>query len=613
MRRILSWLASVVFAVALVAPAGAVNPRTHQVSPTGIANGDVAATPDAVRPRFSPDGEWLVWTQDATVDAGWDLWATRRWEGSAAVRLSDAYPAGEGIVAFEIAPDGARVVYLAGTFGPNGPFRLWSVPIDGSAAPTALHAAPGGYGTAEFALTPDGARVVFVADLPTAGQFALWSVPVAGPAGQADRLSPVPALPAQDVEAFAISPDSARVAFTGTLTADFFNEVWSAPIAGPAPSNPISPVPSDPALGALVTADLPLLFSNDSSRVLFAGDFQTPGTIQLLSNTPTGTQGQADILNGTVTAGGNVVAYGLGPGTNRAVFRGDLLVDERIELWSAPVDAGANAVRLSTSTPSGFSDITHFVIAPDPQPQVLFRQDVLVDDAFDLFAVAVSGGSPVRLNATNVATRTLEPDFAASPDGAYVVFRGNFSTAGKVELYSASTTGAQGSALKICPVPPPGGNIEAFAIDATSTRVVFAGDALTAGRRELFSVAIAGPAAQSVRLHPAAGAGENVAAFALAPDGARVAFLADLTTEGRDALWTAPVTGPDTAAVQAHADPVANGAAVPPLDWSPDARGVAFLGDLLVSDQFLLWDADEAIFAADHEEGDTSEWSSALP
>jgi hypothetical protein len=613
MRRILSWLVFVSVALALVAPAAAVNPRTHQVSPTGIALGDVGATPDAVRPRFSPDGEWLVWVQDASVNEGWDLWAARRWEGSAAVRLSDAYPADEGVVAFEITPDSARVVYLAGGFGPAGPFRLWSVPLDGSAAPTALHAAPAGYGTAEFALTPDGARAVFVADLPTAGQFALWSVPVAGPAGQGDRLSRVPDLAFQDVEAFAIAPDSARVAFTGILTADFFEEVWSAPIAGPAPTNPISPDPSAGAGGALVTADLPLSVSNDSARVVFAGDFETPGTFQLYSNTPTGSQFAADILNGTVTAGGNVVAYGLGPGTNRAVFRGDLLVDERIEIWSAPADAGANAVRLSTSTPSGFSDVTHFVIAPDPQPQVLFRQDVLVDDAFDLFAVPVSGGSAVRLNATNVATRALEPDFAASPDGEFVVFRGNYSTAGKIELYSASTTGGQGSALKICPVPPAGGNIEAFAIDATSARVVFAGDALTAGRSELFSVPIAGPAVQSVRLHPAAGAGENVAAFALAPDGARVAFLADLTTEGRDALWIAPVTGPDTAAVQAHADAVAGGAAVPPLAWSPEARGVAFLGDLLVNEQFLLWDADEAIFAADFEEGDESEWSSAVP
>jgi hypothetical protein len=155
--------------------------------------------------------------------------------------------------------------------------------------------------------------------------------------------------------------------------------------------------------------------------------------------------------------------------------------------------------------------------------------------------------------------------------------------------------------------------VDAFAIDATSAQVIFAGDVLTDARRELFGVAIAGPAAQSVRLHLAADANENVSAFALAPDGARVAFLADLTTEGRDALWTAPVVGPDTAAVQAHADAVAGGAAVAPLAWSADARGVLFLGDLLVNQQFLLWDADEAIFAADFEEADTSEWSSAVP
>ncbi|KAB2963878.1 MAG: hypothetical protein F9K18_08080 [Thermoanaerobaculia bacterium] len=613
MRGNLSWLALALFPLLLAAPAGALDPRTHQVSPTGIALGDVAATPDAVLPRFSPDGEWLVWVQDATVNEGWNLWAARRWEGSAAVLLSDAYPANEGVVAFEIAPGSARVVYLAGAFGPSGPFQLWSVPIDGSAPPTALHAAPAGYGTADFALTPDGARAVFLADLPTAGQFALWSVPVAGPAGQADRLSPVPSQAGQDVEVFAISPTSGRVAFAGTLTADLFSKVWSAAIGGPAASTPISPLPSDPAQGAVITADLPLAFSNDGARVLFAGDFQTPGTVQLYSNTPTGSPSQADRLNSPPVSGGAVVAYALGPGTNRVVFRGDLLVDERFELWSAPVDGAVNATRLSTSTPSGFTDVTHVVIAPDAQPRVLFRADVLVDEAFDLFTVPVAGGTPTRLSVTGVGTRSLQPDFAVSADGARVVFRGNFTAAGKIELYSAATDGAQSSAVKLCPTPVLNGNVAAFAIDASSTRVVYAGDVLSDGRIELFGVPISGPSTSSARLHPAAGAGENVSAFALAPDGSRVAFLADLTTEGRDALWVTPVAGPETAAVQAHADAVANGAAVPPLAWSADARGVLFLGDLLVNEQFLLWDADEAIFRADHEEGDTSEWTSALP
>lgn len=613
MRRFHSWLALVFLAALLAVPAGAVNPRTHQISPTGLAGSDVAWSPPADFPRFSPDGEWVVWVQDATVDEAWDLWAARRWAGGAAVRLSAAHAAGAGVEAFALTPDSRRVVYLAGTFA-TGELRLWSAPIDGSAAPVALHAAPpAGGGVVQFALTPDGARAVFLGDIEDAGEVALWSVPVAGPAGELDRLSPAPGLAGQDVVAFAIAPNSQRVAFAGTLTTDFVNEVWSAPVAGPAPSSPISPVAADPATGAVVSAELPLAVSNDSARVLFAGDFETPGTVQLYSNTHTGSQFSADVLNGAVTSGGNVVAYALGPGTNRAVFRGDLLVDERVEIWSAPADAGANAVRLSTSTPNGFSDVTHFRIGPDPQPAVVFRQDILVDDAYDLFAVPVSGGSPTRLNSTGVSTRVLETDFEVSPDGARVVFRGNFSTAGKVELYSAATDGGQGSAVKICPTPPSNGDIEAFEIAADSARVVFAGDALTDARRELFSVPIAGPPTQAVRLHPAAGAAENVSAFAAAPDGTRVAFLADLTTEGRAAVWFAPIGGPDTAAVQAHADAVANGAAVAPLVWSADARGVLFLGDLVTDERFLLWDADEAVFAADHEEGDASEWSGAVP
>ena len=124
--RLLS-LAPLVALVAVAAlagpPAHASTPVVHRVSDLGIAAGDVGAAPAAVEPRFTPDGEWAVWTQDAETDNGWNLYAARRWDGSAPVLLSAAYPAGQGIVAFEITPDSRRVVYLAGTFA-SGLYRL---------------------------------------------------------------------------------------------------------------------------------------------------------------------------------------------------------------------------------------------------------------------------------------------------------------------------------------------------------------------------------------------------------------------------------------------------------------------------------------------------------
>jgi hypothetical protein len=606
-RRLCAPLAAALALGAL--PALAATPLVHRVSDLGIANGDVAATPVAAAPRFSPDGEWVVWTQDALVNEGWNLYAARRWDGSAPVLLSAAYPTGQGLMAFAVTPDSRRVVYLAGTFA-SGLFELLSAPIDGSAPAVVLSPTPPAGGVAFFELTPDGSRAVLVGDLRVIHQFELWSVPVAGPAGDAVRLNPNPAVPGQDVEAFAVSPDSQRVAFTGVLRGNGFDEVWSAPLAGPPPATPVSPVGSAGALGVLLGPTLPLAFSNDGARVLFAGDFQTPGTVQLWTNTNAGGQGAADTLNGLPTAGGDVVAFALAPGANRAVFLADLLVDEKFELFSALVDGSGTTPRLSPTTLPADGDVTDFRIGPGGSPQVYFRVDATTDQAFDLYRSPIAGGGATRLNDTTVATRSLQTDFAAAPDGSRVVFRGNFDAAGKIELYSAPGTGAAGSANRISRTPTPAGaTVAAFAIASTSAAVVYAGDLQTAGRSELWSVPIAGGA--SAKLHPDAGANENVSAFALAPGGAEAAFLADLVVNDRFDLWLAPLTGSAPAAPVA-VTAVTNGDVALPLVWSGEGHGVVFLGDLETDERFLLWDADTLIFRADFEEGDDSEWSAAV-
>lgn len=600
-------------ALLVAAPAAGVNPKTHAVSDPGLASGDVQSAP---APRFSPDGEWIVFVQPTTPAGGAELWSARRGAGKAPTRLSPPLTSPRAVTAFAITADSARVVFLS-DFDATGQFELMSAPIDGSAGAVVLHPQPvAGGDVLEFGLSPNGARAVFRGDLTTNDEIRLWSVPVAGPAAAADLISVAPESAGGDVLAFAPTAGSPpRVVFAGTLRANGAVELYSTPLAGPAAQSVrISFNPTAGAPGLALSPGLGFAPTADGGRVVFAGAFLTTDEIALWSNGVLGPASQADELSPLPTLGGNVVEFRIVPNGTRVAFRGDLQVDEQFELWSARVDGTSTAVKLSLATPNADGDVTHVVTGFGTPGQVAFRADSQVDEQFDLWRRAAdgSGASPTRLNPASVAGADAETDFAIAPDGSDILFRGNFAVAAEIELWRAAANGGTGSAIRLNPNPPAGGDVTSFQIDSGSTRVVFRGDVVNDDREEVRSVPIAGPAGQAIRLHPAAGVGESVGAFAIAPDGARVAFLADLTTPGRDALWTAPILGPDTAAVQAHADAVAGGGGAPPLVWSGDGLGVLFLGDLLVDDRFELWDADEWVLVSDFEEGDTSEWTATF-
>jgi hypothetical protein len=600
-------------ALLAAAPAAGVNPKTHAVSDPALATGDVQTSP---APRFSPDGEWIVFVQPTTPGGGAELWSARRGAGKAPARLSPPLTAPRAVTAFAITADSARVVFLA-DFDATGQFELLSAPIDGGAGAVVLHPQPvAGGDVLEFALSPNGERAVFRGDLTTKDQVRLWSTPVAGPAAAADLISVAPESAGGDVLAFAPTAGATpRVVFAGTLRANGAVELYSTPLAGPASQSVrISPNPTAGAPGVALGPGLGFAPTPNGARVVFAAAFLSLDDVGLWSNGVLGPASQADELSPLPVAGGDVVEFRIAPNGARAAFRGDLEVDERFELWSVPVDDSSPADKLSLAAPHALGDVTHFALGFGTPGQALFRADSQVDEQFDVWRRAIDGAgtAPTRLNPAAVAGADGEPDLAVAPDGSDLVFRGDFATAGEIELWRSAANGGTGSAIRLNPNPPAGGDVTSFVVDPSSSRVVFRGDVTTNDREELRSAPSNGPAGQSVRLHPAPGANESVDAYAVAPDGARVALLADLATPGVDALWTAPIGGPDTAAVQAHPDSPVGGAALPPLVWSADGLGVLFRGALAADDRVELWDADEWVLAADFEEGDTSEWSATF-
>ncbi len=119
---------------------------------------------DAYSRRASPNGDWVVYIQDAETNEAFEIWSVRLPSGSP-VRLTGTLPANSWIPYFIISPDSTRVVFLSEQEA-LGVFELYSVPIGGPAAASvklngtfAAGAAIGG-----LAISPDSARVVYQAD-----------------------------------------------------------------------------------------------------------------------------------------------------------------------------------------------------------------------------------------------------------------------------------------------------------------------------------------------------------------------------------------------------------------------------------------------------------------
>ena len=94
-----------------------------------------------------------------------------------------------------------------------------------------------------------------------------------------------------------------------------------------------------------------------------------------------------------------------------------------------------------------------------------------------------------------------------------------------------------------------------FSISPDSSRVVYPADQATNDLIELFSVPLAGPAAEIVRLNPTLVAnGDVLANPVISPDSSRVAYIADQLSDERYFPYSVPIDG-SSAAVTLYPDP----------------------------------------------------------
>jgi len=535
----------------------------------------------------SPDGNWLVYGGDPTVDGALEFFSVRSDHSAGPFQLTP--PGSTTRLFFDRAVSNERFVYLSTETPSGSAIEVWSVPLDGSAGPTLL-STPGDF-PERLWLSPDGAHALVrrtLIDLPFIVS-ELDRIPIAGgapvPLAQSDRVGPpsflvdlsftgdgqrilfrssnsdgegdedsstlyvvpldgsqpqlalsVPGITTR-VLRYVLSQDDSRVAYTEAIGFTTYR-TYSGALDGSART-----------LLATGSGDVPLTIAADGSRVaylrthLFSVRSDGTGTVQLdlgasvnaFQQAPDGhtlVYRQLSTLYRVPIDGSSVAELLFGPGVSTEVaFSADSnwvlapVLGGFGALYGVPLAGGA-ARLLNGPASAGEGLVTDDPVLAVAGNVVVYRQERGGPNRVDLYAAPLDGSaSETRLSDLPGTQRVSS--FLALPGAARVAYLADPEDEGTVQLYGARLDGVGKPTLCHAPLAtgPVAGDVLAFATGEGEAPVVFRGDQARAGLLELFAAARdgRGPAR---RISQAIDPGEEVQPlFAVGPSGRRVVYL----------------------------------------------------------------------------------------
>jgi len=211
---------------------------------------------------------------------------------------------------------------------------------------------------------------------------------------------------------------------------------------------------------------------------------------------------------------------------------------------SASAPAAAGSLRLSEGLP--FSDVSDGILGVKVSADgryAVYIQDAVVDDARELWSVAVAGGDPVRLSGL-LPAGSFVADFELTADAQTVVYWAPQDATGILELYSAPIAGPEGAWVKLNPELVAGGSVAAFALAPGAERVAFLADVTTDEITDLWSVPVeGGPATKHRPGITPVGSTVTSPYVRVSAGGVRAAFLANFSNLERSELWSARLDG----------------------------------------------------------------------
>lgn len=293
-------------------------------------------------------------------------------------------------------------------------------------------------------------------------------------------------------------------------------------------------------------------------------------------------------LSGGEPTPSTVVNFQISPNGRQVVYKIDVM--GVAELWSVPIAGGAGT-RLSVA-PEPPNQVGTYLISPDSQWVIYSLKAQSGQGAstpLELFRVPITGpySDSVKLNTGLVGGGNVL-SFQVSQDSQQAVYLADQETDEVYELYRVALTTPAGATKLNKPLVLNGDVTGLYALSPDSTRVVYVADQEVDGRDELYSVPITGPAGSGVKLNGALASGGDVgggtapflASFTdiggITPDSTRVVYAADQTTDGVIDLYSVPLDG--SAAPTLLSVPGATGVFYSYLRFSPDSGWVVYGG-----------------------------------
>ncbi len=389
--------------------------------------------------RIPSVGDRIVYVaQTPTGKQAWSVPASG--PASANLRLDAGALGDEDLVSVQVRPDGAQVaIQYIDTVAVST--RIVSVPIGGPPASsiTLAEPNPGGCGAYFSDFTPDSSHLVYAAFCPDGATFVLnqlWSLPSTGPASAAVSLGGSFAS-GGSISSLAISPDSQTVVFRADRLVDERFELWSVPVAGPAAAL----VRLNPTLVTNGDVGSNFLISPDSSRVAYIADQASDERFFPYSVPIAGpSTGAVSLYQGPLAVAADAADLAFTPDSSRVVFRMDLAVDERFDLYLAPADASSAQSRITNRgvPPAPARSVAaSWRIHPDGERVIYVYDELAPGDLRGLGEQRLTSpyANDLRLNGSPVAGGLVSA-FDLFPDGSGLLYRSDEVVNDKYELFT---------------------------------------------------------------------------------------------------------------------------------------------------------------------------------
>lgn len=332
----------------------------------------------------------------------------------------------------------------------------------------------------------------------------------------------------------------------------------------------------------------------DGRGVVYSGDLETNGLVEVWSAPFSGSPASAIKLNLPVTGVGVQYFY-TSPASGRVLYLAEAAdIAGGRGVWTVPAAGpAASSVRVDPGFEAG--DVpTALLLVGAPERALLVFHD---DSAATMRIWSVPGDGPAGagiylLNATPAGCQTQLASIAgASGVSGRIAYTHPCPTGNGAQhnqLWSVPLAGPAASAVSLGGAFANGGGIASLASSADGGRIVFIADKSTVGKDELWSVPFAGPVGSLVRLSESGSTETDVTQFEISPDGARVAYISDPTINERFLAWSVPIAGPSAQTVGLTTTS-SSGRDVTTVKFTPDSSSVVFRADFEEDERWDLY------------------------